>query len=92
VFTLVVILPQFLKQNNRVGGELAEISMLWQTLLVMGCTTAIWVTVALLTKPEPDAVLQSFYRRAHPLGYWGPVRISLHTGDEIHAKPITGGN
>jgi solute:Na+ symporter, SSS family len=29
-------------------------------------TTAVWLTVTFLTKPEPEAVLTAFYRRVHP--------------------------
>ncbi|HWO89249.1 MAG TPA: hypothetical protein VNL98_08890, partial [Gemmatimonadales bacterium] len=38
-------------------------------------TMAIWVPVMFLTPPEPEALLDSFYRRARPGGPgWGPVR------------------
>ena len=47
-----------------------------QTFLVMGLTTALWVSVALLTEPDPRPVLDEFYRRARPLGSWGPVRAT----------------
>jgi solute:Na+ symporter, SSS family len=56
------------------GAERLSLDWWWQTFLVMGLTTALWVTVALLTEPEPDAVLDSFYRRVRPLGSWRPVR------------------
>ncbi|TWT34325.1 hypothetical protein [Blastopirellula retiformator] len=39
----------------------------------MGMTLIAWVTVALLTKPEPMPQLIDFYRRARPYGFWGPV-------------------
>ncbi|HQO35211.1 MAG TPA: hypothetical protein PLG59_11145 [bacterium] len=42
-------------------------------LTSMAATTVLWIMVALLTKPEPDEVLVAFYRRAHPLGWWGPI-------------------
>lgn len=31
--------------------------------LVMGLTTLLWVSVALLTDPEPEALLNDFYQR-----------------------------
>ena len=57
----------------------------WQTFLVMGLTTALWVTVALLTEPEPEKVLDGFYRRVRPLGTWGPVRRRVDA--ELSAAP-----
>ncbi len=38
----------------------------WQTLLVMGLTTVLWVAVALLTKPDPDELLRKFYLQGAP--------------------------
>jgi Na+/proline symporter len=35
---------------------------------------AVWVTVMLLTPPEPADVLDRFYARVRPAGAWGPVR------------------
>ena len=40
----------------------------------MGITTVLWVIVALLTKPDPDKLLNAFYKRMHPLGFWKPFR------------------
>jgi Na+/proline symporter len=43
-------------------------------LITVGITTAVWLAVTLMTKPEPDAVLESFYRKTHPSRFgWGPV-------------------
>lgn len=39
----------------------------------MGMTLVAWVTVALLTPPEPMPKLVDFYRKARPYGLWGPV-------------------
>ncbi|MGQ9650508.1 MAG: sodium:solute symporter family transporter [Phycisphaerae bacterium] len=36
-------------------------------------TLALWVLVVLLTKPEPEERLIEFYKRARPLGWWGPI-------------------
>jgi solute:Na+ symporter, SSS family len=35
----------------------------------------------LLTKPEPDQVLTSFYRRVKPWGFWGPVLAKVRAED-----------
>jgi SSS family solute:Na+ symporter len=42
-------------------------------LLVALLSTAAGVAAALATSPEPDEQLCTFYRRAHPPGFWGPV-------------------
>lgn len=39
----------------------------------MASTLVLWVVVALVTEPEPEAQLIEFYRRARPLGSWGPI-------------------
>ncbi len=39
----------------------------------IGATCLLWIVVALLTKPEPDETLIEFYRRARPMGLWGPI-------------------
>lgn len=38
----------------------------WLMLLTTGLTTLIWMSVTLLTRPEPQVVLQSFYDRVRP--------------------------
>lgn len=46
-------------------------------------TTVVWVTVTLLTPPEPQAVLESFYRRVRPGGPgWRAVAARLGYGDD----------
>jgi Na+/proline symporter len=43
-------------------------------LVTVGVTTAVWLTVTFLTKPEPKDVLLAFYRRVRPnAALWGPV-------------------
>ncbi len=42
------------------------------TVIVLVCTI-LWVTVALLTRPDDREVLESFYRKVRPGGWWGPV-------------------
>lgn len=74
IFCIVVLGPKALVLAGVEGAEALEIAWWWQTFLVMGLTTALWFSVALLTEPEPDALLNSFYLRVHPLGSWGPVK------------------
>jgi Na+/proline symporter len=39
----------------------------------IGATTALWFLVAWFTAPEPEERLIEFYRRARPMGWWGPI-------------------
>lgn len=45
-------------------------------LTSFGMTCGLWIAVALLTKPDPRETLVAFYKRARPLGWWGPVAIA----------------
>ncbi|MEZ5401292.1 MAG: sodium:solute symporter family protein [Bryobacteraceae bacterium] len=45
----------------------------WLMILTTAASTVCWVAVTLLTPPEPDAVLDSFYRQTRPGFGWGPV-------------------
>lgn len=40
--------------------------------ILVACT-AIWLTVALVTKPDDPDHLDQFYRKVRPGGWWGPV-------------------
>ena len=52
-------------------------------LITVGVTTVVWLAVTFLTKPEPDAVLESFYRRVRPGGPgWARVSVSAGFGRE----------
>jgi Na+/proline symporter len=42
-------------------------------LASMAGTCVLWIIVALSTAPEPDDTLVEFYRRARPMGAWGPI-------------------
>ncbi len=48
-------------------------------LLTVALSTVVWVSVTFLTSPEPDAVLQAFYRRVRPGGR-GWSRIAAQAG------------
>jgi len=74
IFCLVVLGPEALIALGVTGAGALRLAWWWQTFLVMGLTTLFWVSVVLLTKPDPDPILDAFYRRARPLGAWGPVR------------------
>lgn len=42
-------------------------------LTSIALTFVAWVVVALATKPEPEKELIEFYKRAQPMGWWGPI-------------------
>ena len=43
-------------------------------LITVAVTTAVWLAVTFLTRPEPKEVLLSFYRRVRPsASLWGPI-------------------
>jgi len=43
-------------------------------LITVGITTVVWLATTFLTKPEPEDVLVSFYRRTRPsLSGWRPI-------------------
>ena len=57
-------------------------------LVTVAVTTAVWITVTLVTRPETDATLDRFYRRVRPGGPgWAQVSTRLGFGRE----PIPGG-
>lgn len=60
----------------------------WVMLITVGVTTASWLAVTYLTRPEPDAVLDAFYLRVRPGGP-GWRRVAMRTVG--HAEPIDGG-
>jgi SSS family solute:Na+ symporter len=51
----------------------------WVMLTTVAVSTVVWLTVTFLTKPEPDAVLERFYRRVRPGGP-GWARVSERAG------------
>ncbi|HEY7612712.1 MAG TPA: sodium:solute symporter family protein [Gemmatimonadales bacterium] len=52
-------------------------------LVTVGISTAVWITVTLLTPPEPDHVLEAFYRRVRPGGPgWRRIATRLGYADD----------
>ncbi len=41
--------------------------------MILAISFAASILVCLFTKPESDEILESFYRRVRPWGFWGPV-------------------
>jgi SSS family solute:Na+ symporter len=57
-------------------------------LVTVAISTVVWIVTTLATKPEPDGVLDAFYRRVRPGGPgWARVSARLGYGRE----PIPGG-
>jgi hypothetical protein len=52
--------------------------------------TILCIVVARFTEPEPEALLVEFYRRARPMGAWGPIpaRAGL---DPLGWQPVVQG-
>jgi Na+/proline symporter len=76
IFCIVVLGPKLLTWMGITWAASLVLPWWWQTFLVMGLTTVLWVAVALLTEPDPQPLLDRFYDRARPLGSWGPVRAA----------------
>lgn len=57
-------------------------------LVTVAVSTAVWLLTTFLTRPEPDAVLEAFYRRVRPGGP-GWARVSSRLG--LGREPIPGG-
>jgi Na+/proline symporter len=76
IFCLVVLGPKLLTWMGITWAASLVLPWWWQTFLVMGLTTVLWVAVALLTEPDPQPLLDKFYDRARPLGSWGPIRAA----------------
>ena len=56
-------------------------------LIIVPTAVISWLTVTLLTEPEPIDQLQKFYARVQPGGWWGPVTFNFkHT-----LKPVSNG-
>jgi Na+/proline symporter len=61
----------------------------WVMILTTAVSTAAWVAVAFLTRPEPEAVLVEFYRRTRPAFGWRPI---AHKAPDVRIVHDTGAN
>ena len=73
------------------GFYAPEMDLIRGVIILLACT-ALWLTVVLATRPEADDVLDGFYRRVHPGGWWGRVadRTGVTSADPL-AKPHVAG-
>ncbi|MEO8563820.1 MAG: sodium:solute symporter family protein [bacterium] len=58
------------------GGPEADA---WVMIITVSVTTVVWLVVTFATQPEPDAVLEAFYKRVRPGGP-GWLRVSTKLG------------
>lgn len=84
-FVVSTIAFQTVPQRFAKGDPNADATIMLLTVVV---STVVWLTVTFLTKPEPDAVLESFYRRVRPGGR-GWRRVAQKAG--FGAEGIEGG-
>jgi hypothetical protein len=63
---------------------------IYQAIISLLVTTLTWVIVTLFTKPEVMDLLKNFYRRAHPQGFWKPVRqaVEAEDGKAVHEPKL----
>lgn len=54
----------------------------------IGITTAAWIIITFLTKPENDETLHAFYKKVQPQGCWNPVRIKLNMPETGSLVPL----
>ena len=50
----------------------SEYDMVRAIFILITCTV-LWVSVALLTKPDDEETLRGFYTKVRPGGWWGPI-------------------
>ncbi|HEX5554033.1 MAG TPA: hypothetical protein VFX43_12385 [Chitinophagaceae bacterium] len=89
IFCLVVLGPKLLVFLGWQQAAGLVLPWWWLTLIVMGLTTVLWIVVALVTKPDPERLLQKFYDRARPLGAWRPFQSKAeHSREKPMIRPI----
>jgi SSS family solute:Na+ symporter len=72
--------PAFVPKVISAGGPEADA---WVMIITVSITTIVWLVVTFATKPEPDTVLEAFYKRVRPGGPgWLHVSTKLGYGRE----------
>jgi Na+/proline symporter len=68
-FVVSLLLQFHFKMNNDNPRDFA-----WTVIITVACSTVVWLTTTLLTAPETQETLLSFYRRVRPsAALWGPI-------------------
>ena len=84
-FVVSVLAMSMVKARMPAGSPLIQSYVM---LITVGVSTAVWLTVTFLTRPEPEAKLEAFYERVRPGGPgWRRISDRLGYGWE----PIPGG-
>ncbi|OGP57746.1 MAG: sodium:proline symporter [Deltaproteobacteria bacterium RBG_13_61_14] len=61
-----------------------ETAFAYELTITVAFTTAVWLAATFLTRPESEAVLEKFFRRARPAGPgWAPVRKRLGNSVQV---------
>lgn len=78
------------------GGAYLAMRLIWPEMTwwnrmfaSIAISTGLWIVATLLTAPERRELLQRFYQRARPLGFWGPVSGERDSRWGIIAKGLT---
>jgi SSS family solute:Na+ symporter len=57
----------------------------WIVLITVASSTVIWLAVTMITAPEKEEILISFYRRVRPsASFWGPIALKASDVQVIH--------
>ncbi|MBI1291706.1 sodium:solute symporter [bacterium] len=88
-FGLGYLLPEFTWWKDYAAqGETAKQALdLLKGAIGLVISLVTWVTVTLCTKPEDMETLKAFYKRARPMGAWGPVREAILRDEGPDALP-----
>lgn len=79
-------LPFWAEQQALSASHRQMMDVYW-AICSMALTTLFVLAVTFLTRPEKPEVLMNFYRRARPMGCWGPVRRQLAECGELRVEP-----
>ncbi|MCG8436371.1 MAG: hypothetical protein MJA83_20330, partial [Gammaproteobacteria bacterium] len=89
-FALGWVLPLWPWWQNQleVSAAQADSMAMLQAIISITLTSVIWVTAAFLFPPESEQTLCNFFRRARPLGAWGPIRklVESKESETLHAR------
>ncbi len=58
-----------------------QLHPLWGFPYILIASAAASIAATLLTDPEPDSVLERFYKQVRPWGFWGPIRDKVLAED-----------
>ncbi|MEB3285877.1 MAG: hypothetical protein VKJ04_00085 [Vampirovibrionales bacterium] len=89
VMAPLMLNPQFLAMLPWFTGLNADGQDALRLITLAVVSTTISIVVALLVGPESMLVLQNFYKKAHPPGFWGPVAESVGENPAVPMKRMT---